>query len=310
MHFFHRRKKKLFILLFFLFFSSSNFASILHNVRTSGLLRPGMFGVGIVQNYFYNNLGEHYLVRNQMLKLAISNSVQLGVQLPYINHFSKAVDNSDFGDLKLHLNVATDWFKNYILINYFVEINTGTGPVYTDTNFSPIENYGFPEFRTGFIFMKITKFITYHFNLFYVFRGQRGPDGKEPDITNGFAFNIFTKEAWKRGLGFSPEDERNFFYKGNIPNDIIEYALAVNTEIFFPWVPFVELIWNHDLGAEKSSYIREGPGTGVSRTEMTIGNKWFTKENNFSIIGAVSVPLFKMQRFYLISFSLGIHLRF
>lgn len=289
---------------------STLWAGTLHELRTASLTGVGLAAFDVYQKYYYNGPAQNYWLREQNLLLAVSKSIELGIHLPMVNHHSNEINRSEFGDLKLHVNIATEWFEKYVLTNWYVEFNAGNGPKYTDPNFSPMESYGFPEIRTGVILMKKRAAFTLHFNLFYVFRSQKTATGSENNITNGLDLNIFSGEAWQRGLGFSPADDRNFLYKGNFPNDNLEYLLAVNTDLFYPLVPFWEFTLSHAFGASSESYIRPGPGSGIFRSQTILGTKWFPVDERFAVKAALAIPIAEMSKLYGLGFSLGVRLEF
>lgn len=116
---------------------------------------------------------DYHLLREQSIFLPLGKSAELALKFPYINTISETREVAATGDIRVALNIATDWFKRFTLINYFLEYNAGTGTPYNDLQNFSMHSYGFFEWRTGLIFLKKLKIISLHGNLFYVFRGHK-----------------------------------------------------------------------------------------------------------------------------------------
>lgn len=299
---------KRFITLFLLFFSAASAASI-HEVRTVYLTEPGYAGIDLYQKFYYGPGEKYAFVREHNLLLSLGRSAELGIQVPYANVREKQQAFDRLGDVKIHLNTATDWFSSFMVTNFYIEYNTGSGAAFTDLNTHPLEAYGYPEWRTGLIFFK--RWLTFSLtgNIFYVFKGAR-PDGtREVNFIDGMTLNIFNKDAYNRAFGFNPQRSENFFYYKNLENDNLEYMIAVNTDLFHPFVPFIELTYSHDFTSD-SEFIRRAPGAGIDRSQISIGSKFFLAENRFALKTALIIPVGDMTDMYSIGGSFGARIDF
>lgn len=299
--------RNLFSLILFAIAGNSIYGSLLHELRTVYLVAPDLAGVELTQRAYYDPEGYLVWYREQNLSLSITEDVELGFHVPYIIHSEGELDFSRLGDLKVHLNFATDWFKSAGLFNYYLEYNSGSGPPYTDLTTHELESYGYPEWRTGLIFMRKTDYVTFHANLYYVFRGEN-----EVGFFDGMAFNVFTKETWERALGFNYNDDRNFFYKGNFKNDNIEYLFAVNTDLLYPLVPFTELTFSHDFYGDQMAqkYSRRAPGSGYYRSQISAGTKLFLANDNLAFKTALVLPVGELSDTFDWALTLGMRLDF
>lgn len=124
--------------------------------------------------------------------------------------------------------------------------------------------------------------------------------------------NVFETETYERAFGFNPEKDQNFFYKGNFANDNLEYNFAINTELFYPLVPFFEFTFSHDFTGEYSeqTYPFKGPGSGYFRSQISAGTKFFMADDRFVLKTAVTLPVLNLRNVYDYAFSLGARIDF
>ena len=288
-------------------------ASELYEARTVYLVENSLAGIELFQKFYYVDADTFIMVREQSLFLSISSDIELGFKVPIVNQFSKLNSfSSRLGDLKIHLNFATDWFKEHLKLNYFLEYNVGSGPKIDDLGNHPMEGYGYPEWRTGLIMFKRFKYFSLHGNLFYVFRNYNEAGLFDTFFEDGQTLNLLNLEAYRRGLGFNPKHPKTFFNEFRLKNDNIEYLAAVNTELFYPFVPFFEVTFSHDFYGEDSpnNYPRPGPGFGVFRSQIILGAKFFMAEDKFSIKLSLFAPVGQLANIYGWGKALGIRLDF
>lgn len=283
-------------------------AAVLHETRTVFLLEQGLAGFDIYQKMYLSN-GDLIFVREQSLLLAMSKRVELGIHIPYINSVQRQGTFSRIGDMKISLNIATDWFRRYILTNFFLEHNTGTGPSYFEASTNKMEAYGFPEWRMGLIFLRKFELWAAHLNIFYVMRGARDDGEREKTLFNGMTFDVLKQESWNRWLGFNPSDERNFFYRGNFSNDIFEYNIAASTDLLYPFVLFSEMTFSHDFRSYRG-FRPQAPGSGIPRWQMIVGGKFFMADDHFALKAAVVLPVGSLTDIYSLGIALGARMEF
>lgn len=284
------------------------FAGIFHETRTVGLLEMGLVAFDFYQKLYLKEKDKIFL-REQSIFLSLGKKSELGIHIPYINSLQSHANLHRFGDMRLSLNWATNFFKPVLLTNFYLEYNFGTGPNYREFSTNKMEAYGYPEFRLGPIFLKKWEFLYFHFNFFYVFRAAKDDGDREKTLFDGFDFNIIERRAWQRWLGFNPRDSRNFFYYQNFDNDILEYNLALSSDLFYPFVWFSELTFSNDFRAYKG-YVPEAPGSGMARFQYILGLKFFMSDDHFALKTALVFPIGKISQIYDIGFSLGARLEF
>lgn len=179
-------------------------ASTLNHLKTVFIIEPGMAGIEIDQHSLFVKNHEWLMIRNQNLILSVSPKTEIGFIIPQIEYYGVDRRYTKLGDVKMYMNTSTDFFSSFMLTNFYLEINTASGPKYEDINNHPMEAYGHNEYRWGFIFFKKYKFFSLHSNLFYVFKSQ-----KESSLTDGITINILEKETYNRIFGFNPNYKEN-----------------------------------------------------------------------------------------------------
>ena len=276
------------IFLFCVLLSSQIYSLELNELKTVHIPKPGSVQIGTFQRFYFTQDHEFIFQRDHFINLALGKNLSLYLNIPYLNYLTRNKKTlSKMGDIKLHLNLALEWFPKYILINYYLEFNTGSGADYNQLENHPIENYGHEEWRTGFIGFQDFSYFAFHWNLFYVFRSE-----SEPTLFGSFfntkTLNIFKKEAWERGLGFNPVHEETFFYKNNFLNDNLDINLGFNTEKLYPFAPFLEILININF---KSNFPRKAPGSGIMKNQLSLGSKFFLNQDRFVIKAAFFIPL-------------------
>ena len=313
-------KLKRFIITFVILFNGIYLrASTLHELRTVYLTEENYVGLDITQKFYYSAEKYYSMVREHEVLLPLSKYTEMGINFAYLNQMKPAIHISRVGDIKVHLNFKTDWLSEFMHINYFTQYNSGSGPAYVEFNTHPMESYGFPEFRNGLIFFKKFDYFSIHLNFFHVFRQEKiietnenYSSEKEPNLVDGMEINIFEKDTYKRVFGFNYTDERNFFYKKYLKNDNLEYLIAVNTDLAYPFVPFLEFTFNHDfqIMRRKEKYYKYAPGSGYFRSQLICGFKSFFAKEKFIVKSSFSIPLAEMRNLYQWGTNLGIYIEF
>ena len=278
------------IFLYFIFsFWEKSYSSQLHKMITVNIQPVDSAKIATYQRLFVNQSQDITLVRDHRLSLSLSPIIELGFNIPYINQIRKNGINppGTAGDIKVYLNIATPWLKEYVALNWFLEYNTGSGPTYNNI-LSPAGNYGFEEWRTGIVGAKVFTFISLHWNLFYIFNKENEDEnGLFKSFFNGSTLNIFNVEAYKRGLGFNPAHQSSFFYYKNFINDSIEMNIGINSKILYPVIIFIEFNIYLPFNTEfYKNYINE-------KNETTIGIKILTLEENINLNMHFSMQLNK-----------------
>ena len=272
----------------------------LNTLKTVHIPKQGLVQLGTFQRVYFARNQEFVLQRDHFMNLALGRKVSLYLNIPVLNYITKDDQSpSRVGDITLHLNFALEWFSKYMLINYYLGFNTGSGNDYDQLENHPLENYGHEEWRTGFIGYKDFSFLAFHWNFFYVFRSEAEPT-LFGSFFNTMTLNIFSREAWERGLGFNPAHKETFFYKENFSNDNLDINLGLNTQKLYPYVPFLEILVNINF---KNDFPRKAPGSGIMKNQLSLGSKLFLNQDQFILKAAVFIPLPTLSK--LASWGLG-----
>ncbi|GEM_PF-3597116 len=281
--------------------------SELANLKTVSIIEPGLAGVEINQKAHYLRGGNWLFLREYGLVLSVTKSTEFGLTAPQIEMVEGEKRYNRIGDVSFYVNHATGILSRYLLINFFTEINTGSGPAFDEIQNNPLEAYGYNEYRLGFITFKNFRYFSLHGNLFYNFRSQG-----ESNLTEGITLNLAMKDTYNRAFGFNPTRKENFFYQGNFVNDNMEYGLGFNTILFYPFVPFWEITLAHDFYGKDSAdhYAQTGPGAGIVSMITATGGKLFFSENNFAVKFSLLVPIGGLYNLSPVGFSLGFRLDF
>ena len=288
--------------------SRHTFATQLNEVRTVTIVQDTLINIEIFQR-FYTTKEEWIFQRDQLITFPLSRRVELGINLSHVNYIRRSSETlTRFGDIHVFLNIVTDWFSDYATLNYYLEFNTGSGGDYTNLNNHPLEAYGHEEWRTGLILFKNlpNAFISIHGNLFYVFRSEGEPTFFGAFLNEGI-FNIFAEEAYNQALGFNPVHEKTFFYYKNFVNDNFEINFAINTAVWYPFVPFIEITTSFTFSR---NFQRKAIGSGIMRNQLSVGSKFFLKDDHFSFKSSLLIPIPNLNQLYDIAWGFGFQLNF
>jgi len=285
-------------------------ASYLNEVGTVYLVEPNLAGLEFYQKMYFVNKNQVIFVREQSLYLSLARDIELGIKVPYLNNVQREISFNRLGDVKFHLNFGTDWFKSFAKINFFLEHNIGGGPKFDEISTHSMESYGFWEWRLGLIFFKKLKYFSIHANFFYVLRGQ-GERTIFDAFFDGNTLNIFDKVAYERGLGFNPANKDAFFARENLANDNLEYLVGFNSELSYPFVPFIELTFSHDFrGPAYKTYPHRAPGSGYFRSLISLGAKYFLSDDHFTLKISFIIPYGELSETFVWGSGLGVRLDF
>jgi len=342
-------KKKRFIIFILFLFIAPIFAGTLHNQSTVYLVPNGYSSVEFYQKIYYAPDGNYLLNRNQKILLAFSKDLEFGIDIPYINYIKQDITISNLGDIKFHLNYATPFLKKYMKINYYFELNTGNGPKYNEADINPMLNYGYQELKIGVLNFKKFKYFSLHFNILYVIKSEKEltlfdviqngliPKSWEDWYSNkanlallGAGVITYVNPLETYLLGKNSKDIANEINQKNtidsqdevileqdrypVENDNIEYLLSINSDLPYPFVPYIEFLFAHDLFFKKSSqYFKDKTkrqGSGYLNIQLSIGTKFFLLDENLIINSAIIIPLGEIREIVSIGYSLGLKMNF
>jgi len=227
--------KKYLVILVLLLFSVPVSTTTIHRLRTVHLTESGFSALDAYQKIYFSS-DTVFFFREQRLTLPVTDSMEMEINVPMFETIGNN-PQSGLGDISLYFSRAV-FSRDQNLINAMIELSPGNGLQFSEKGVIPVEHYGYPEWKLGAAFFSRFGLIDVQSNLWYAGRMHKG-EGQEPGIFSGLDLNIFSESAWNRWLGFHPDKPENFFYKNNFANDAFEASLVLNSDILFPWIPFV-----------------------------------------------------------------------
>jgi len=315
-------------------------ATSFNELQTVFIEPDGFTGIEISQEIYFGPQGQTYWQRHHLIMLSVSKEIEMGIDIPWLNLVDLPTQTSNVGDIRFYLNFTTHpttkWIRNLGAFNYILDLNAGTGTKFFEKASQPLTSYGFQEWRFGFTHMKTFTSFSVHTSVSYSFRSgvqipvldskgkkqydeendlvTKGEDTVYGSITNndGLFLNFWDGRSWKQWLGFNWNDPNAFFYRKNLENDLLIYKIAINTDLFYPFIPFVEYVYNHDfLGSESSTYYEKlSVGTGVSKNQIAIGGKFLLNEEYAQVKFSIIIPLGAMRQFASLATNLGFKIDF
>ena len=127
----------------------------------------------------------------------------------------------------------------------------------------------------------------FHLNGGYTFR-----EGSNESFWSGFAINPLAAETYKKLFGLNPAEEGAFLYYGRLKNDYLTFAWAVNSDIIYPFIPFVEIYGSlrpYRGTIDEAALPIEGGG--VDPLLIGTGGRYFFRENIFLGFYCIVNPL-------------------
>lgn len=222
-------------------------------------------------------------------------SLSLWLEMEYIHSGLMTFKSSQLGDSKLRLwYYLGDYLRDRLHLGIQLYFRLPTGPDIHETGDWKNLALGQNEIKLGLVLQAdLPKGIFLHVNGGYVFR-----QGKNRSFYGGFHINPLEKETYESVLGVNPFHDGAFFYYENLKNDYLVFALALNTNLLFPFVPAVEFYGSvrpYRGAIEESVYPIEGGGIDPFLVSVQL-RFFFSNELYASVYGAVN-PLW--QRGYL-----------
>jgi len=227
--------KKFLVILGLLLFSVPIFSITIHRLRTVHITESGFSALDAYQKIYFSSKTVFFF-REQRLTLPVTDSMEMEINIPMFETIGDT-PQSGLGDISLSF-FHSIFSRDQNLINTMIELSPGNGLQFSEKGVIPVEHYGYPEWKLGAAVFTQFGAIDFQSNLWYAGRMHKG-EGQEPGIFSGLDLNIFSESAWNRWLGFHPDKPENFFYTNNFANDALEASVVMNSDILFPWIPFV-----------------------------------------------------------------------
>lgn len=181
-----------------------------------------------------------------------------------------------FGDSFLKIWYYIGDFKEILHTGFLFQFRIPSGVnAYTEPEWRNV-SFGNNELKAGPVFkIDIANILYMHINLFYVFR-----QSPNENFYGGFYFNPAEKETYTKILGLNPYADGTFLEKARLKNDYIINSVAVNTEFFYPLIPFIEIYFSYRTYKKQNIEYDHMPieGSGINPLFLSIGGKYFFSE--------------------------------
>ena len=147
-------------------------------------------------------------------------------------------------------------------------------------------SFGNPELKLGPVVQFDAGHVFFHGNLFYVLRAAY-----EEGFYSGFSVNPAKGETWGRFFGLNPGSEEAFLYNERLKNDYVIVSCAVNTDRWYPVLPYCGIYCSSRVYKRTTSY-DELPmeGSGAVPVIVYTGVRYFISYQTYAgIFGAVNL---------------------
>lgn len=226
----------------------------------------------------FPRLNECYRMETYMLGIGIQPYLSIWYSFNYLHKGFPESDKNAMGDSFFRVWIYSgDYFKGLLHTGFMILFRIPTGSdAYVDDTWRNL-SFGNNELKTGpVVQLDIKESVFLHINLFYIFR--QGSDG----FYNGFYIDPFEKETYTKLFGLNFQSEDTFFAKERLKNDYFNVSFAVNTDIVYPVIIYIEFfhsrrIYNKDY-KEKDLPIE---GAGINPLLLSAGSRYFFTNNMF-----------------------------
>jgi hypothetical protein len=246
---------------------------------------------------------EHYYRKEHIgLGFGIVPDISIWFKFEYLHDGAFEMGQGEIGDtfLKFFFYIG-DYFDDILHLGWMVQFRFPTGKnAYTSTEWRNL-CLGNSEIRLGPVArLDVIKKIFFHFNLFYTFRQDKGEN-----FWGGFHINPVDEDTYIKLFGLNPFSDNTFLNVDRLKNDYISLALACNTNVIYPVIPYIEIygsfrpyrgyIETEDIPIE---------GAGIDPFLISTGIRYFFKKYVYLGFYAVLNPLIEYQDGYL-AYTLG-----
>ena len=173
---------------------------------------------------------------------------------------------------------AGDFFNDSLHLVYLVEITLPSGRnAYKSTRLRSFV-FGNHEIKTGLAArMDLLEILSVHANLFYLFRQSDGGDFYE-----GFNVNPVQGKTWSSLLGLNPLSKDAFVYHENLENDYVIFSCGINSDVFSPFIPCLEMLYARGFTAVDSEDEIPLSGYGINPFVVSVGLRYFVNTDFFA----------------------------
>ncbi|MBN2039092.1 MAG: hypothetical protein JW864_03565 [Spirochaetes bacterium] len=220
-------------------------------------------------------INRNYRKETCSIGIGVLNDLSIWYSFEYLHNGINSPENK-LGDSFFKIWCYIDDFYDILHTGFLIQFRIPSGVnAYTEAGWRNV-SFGNNEIKIGPVFkIDIKDFIFLHLNLFYVFR-----QGPNEDFYGGFYFNLAEKETYKNIFGLNPRAENTFLSGSRLKNDYVINSMALNTNRFYPVIPFLEIYFSCRIHEKQNSLYDHLPveGSGINPVFVSIGGKYFISE--------------------------------
>jgi hypothetical protein len=193
--------------------------------------------VELVFHEEYIRINHFYRKEHIELGFGLIPDLSIWFKFDYLHGEAFDMGQGEVGDLffKFWYYIG-DYAGDILHLGWFTQFRFPTGKnAYSDASWRNLAlgNY---DLKIGLVAqVDVIEKIFFHFNVFYTFRPARNDD-----FYGGFYINPVKEETYTNLFGFNPFSENSFLSYRRLENDYITLAGAINTNVIYPVVPYVE----------------------------------------------------------------------
>ncbi|MFH0977578.1 MAG: hypothetical protein V1874_17500 [Spirochaetota bacterium] len=223
-------------------------------------------------------VNNNFRKENYSIGFGAFSSITVWYSVDYIHNNIINASSSKLGDSYLKAWFYLGDFFNFMHTGLLFLFRLPTGPdAYAESEWRNV-SFGKNELKIGPVFkFDIYKSIFLHLNIFYVFR-----EGEDEGFYNGFYFNLTKKETYSKLFGLNFKSKDTFLSGSRLKNDYAVCSTAVNTDIIYPIIPFIEFYASHRVYKKQSGYENiPVEGSGINPILISIGGRYFFSNSLF-----------------------------
>jgi len=200
--------------------------------------------------------------------------------------FGSSLTGDFFLKIKYYIG---DLFDRSMHMDFFMLFRFPSGPDVLNSIEWRNLALGRNEIRTGLI-LQMNFFENYyiHMNFFYTFRESQGEG-----FYNGFSINPFSGSSYEKIFGLNPFSHQAFLSYRKMKNDYVSFSAAFNTDIIYPFIPFVDMYASFRLYRGEVD-LDDIPveGGSVDPVLISAGCRYFFSDSVYIGLYSVLNPLF------------------
>ncbi len=205
------------------------------------------------------------------LGLGILPDLSIWYSLHYIHQKAVESQNNELGDTFLKIwYYIDDYFNDTLHLGFLTVFRLPTGKnAYEEEEWQNI-SFGNNELKIGPVIQFDLHRVFFHLNTLYVLRAGEGED-----FYDGIYIHPLKKETYKKVFGLNFKSDGTFLEEERLKNDYIIISIAVNTDIVYPVIPYVEFYYSNRLYCDTNTENIPIEGSGINPILISLGLRYF-----------------------------------